>query len=216
MKIYLLCRTMDHEEQIKQLREQVPVGLRHAAVLLEKTEGDITAARQLFIQEVQATVLGKTAAPREMVLQLLEQHHYDIPRTLNAIEEALYTITERILRKYNNHPEQAIDKIALAIETATPLHRQYWLPLQTMVLPNSFQQTFMVIHEWLSYEDYEGFDSALYFHRELVSTTLGDKLSCPEAAAAIRDGDETAFRRHRESVMQRLYQLVADNISQFP
>lgn len=207
---------MDHEEQIKQLREQVPVGLRQAASLLEKTGGDVAAARQLFIQEVQTVVLGKTAAPHEMVSKLLEQYHYDIPRTLNAIEEALYTITERILRKNKNNPEAAIDKVALAVETATPLHRDYWLPLETMVLPNAGQQVFMVVYEWLSYEDYEGFDSALYFHRELVSTILRDRLSCAEAAAAIRDGDAAAFMLYRKSVIHQLYQLVVDNISQFP
>ncbi|SKA38269.1 hypothetical protein SAMN04488128_104407 [Chitinophaga eiseniae] len=207
---------MDHEEQLKQLREQVPVGLRHAALLLEKAGGDVIAARQLFIQEVQAIMLSKTTAPREMVLQLLEQHHYDIPRTLTAIEAALYTITERILRKIGNNPEAVIDKVALAVETATPLHRNYWLPLDTMALPNSCQQTFMVVHEWLSYEGYEGFDSALYFYRELAGTTLRDRLSCAEAAAAIREGDAAAFDLHRESVIQQLYQLVVNNISQFP
>ncbi|NML39853.1 hypothetical protein HHL17_21820 [Chitinophaga sp. G-6-1-13] len=207
---------MDHEEQIKQLRLQVPVGLRHAGLLLEKTGGDIMAARQLFIQEIQAAVLGKTTAPPELVLPLLEQHQYDIPRTLLAIEEVLYTITERILRKVKNNPEAAIDKVALAIETATPLQRNFWLSLETMTLPNSYQQAFMIIHEWLSYEDYEGFDSALYFHRELVSTTIRDMLSCPEAAAAIRDGHEDAFRLHRETVISQLYALVVNNISYFP
>lgn len=207
---------MDHAEQIKQLRQQVPVGLRHAGLLLEKTNGDITAARQLFIQEIQAAVLGKTEAPPEMVLRLLEQNQYDIPRTLAAIEEARYTITERILRKTKNSAEAAIDKIALAIETATPLQRNYWLPLDTMTLPNQHLQTFMVIHEWLSYEDYEGFDSAQYFHRDLVSAAIRDMLSCPDAAAAIRDGNETAFRLHRETVIQQLYAWVVNNISCFP
>ncbi|QJB31792.1 hypothetical protein HF324_10520 [Chitinophaga oryzae] len=207
---------MDHEEQIKQLREQVPVGLRHAALLLEKAGGDVMVARQLFIQEAEAIVFGKTAAPRELVLSLLEQHHYDIPRTLNAIEAELYTVTERILRKIKNNPEAAIGKIALAVEAATPLHRNYWLPLDTMVLPNGSQHSFMVVYEWLSYEDYEGFDIALYFHRELVSTTLRERLSCPGAATAILDGDAAAFSLHRESVIRQLYQLVVSNISQFP
>ncbi|MBC9909557.1 hypothetical protein [Chitinophaga varians] len=207
---------MDHAEQIKQLRQQVPVGLRHAALLLEKAGGDIMVARQLFIQEMEAVVLSKTTAPPEMVLPLLEQHQYDIPRTLAALEEALYTITERVLRKIKNSPEAAIDKVAIVIETATPLQRSFWLPLDTMTLPNVCQQAFMIIHEWLSYEDDEGFDSALYFHRQLVCTTIRDMLQCPEVATAIGEGDEDAFRRHRETLIQQLYALVANNISRFP
>lgn len=207
---------MDHAEQIKQLRQQVPVGLRHAGLLLEKTGGDIIAARQLFIQEIQAVVLGKTTAPPEIVLPLLEQYQYDIPRTLAALEEVLYSITERALRKNKHSCEAAIDNIATIIEIATPLQRNFWLPLDTMTLPNAYQQAFMIIHEWLSYEDYEGFGAALYFHHQLVCTTIRDMLQCPEVAIAIREGDEDAFHRHRETLVRQLYALVTDNISQFP
>lgn len=207
---------MDNVERIKQLRELVPVGLRHARLLLEKSGGDIAVARQLFIQEIQATVLAKTDAAPEMVISLLEQHQYDIPRTLNAIEEARYSITERILRKIKHNPEAAIDKVAMAIETATPLQRECWLPLNTMLLPNPYQRHFMVVYEWLSYEGYEGFDPAMYFYPELVSDTLRDILLCPEAAAAIRDANETAFRQQYETVILRLYQLVTEHISLFP
>ncbi|MBC9932893.1 hypothetical protein [Chitinophaga qingshengii] len=207
---------MDNIERIKQLRELVPVGLRHAGLLLDKSGGDIAVARQLFIQETQAVMQEKTGAAPGMVISLLEQHHYDIPRTLNAIEEARYSITERILRKIKHNPEAAVDKVAIAIETATPLHREYWLPLNTMSLPNSTQLHFMVVHEWLSYEGYEGFDSALCFYPELVSDTIRDILLCPEAAAAIREGNETAFRRQYETVIQRLYRLVTDHVSLFP
>ncbi|MGN7824279.1 hypothetical protein ACTJJB_29415 [Chitinophaga sp. 22536] len=207
---------MDHIAQIKQLREQVPVGLRHAGILLEKTGGDIITAKQLFIQEIQAVALSKTNAPAEIVLPLLERHQYDIPRTLAALEEVLYSITERALRKIKRNHEAAIDKVATIIEIATPLQRNFWLPLDTMKLPNVYQQTFMTIHEWLSYEAYEDFDYALYFYRELVSNTIRDTLACPEVAAAIRDGDRNAFRRHRATLIEQLYNLVVNNISYFP
>ncbi|WP_212004868.1 hypothetical protein [Chitinophaga sp. HK235] len=208
---------MERKQEIDELRTYFPVGIRHAQMLLSKTNGDVAAAAALFKAEIKAVVLGKTDASPELVQQQLEQHQYDIAKTLAGIEEARFTLTERILRKYKNDHETALDKICLAIEEAAQLKRNYWLPLDELKQQlHPCPYCLMVVSEWLSFEGWEGFDVACSFYPAVVTEEITATLQLPLVAAAILKADEAAFQQHRAQLIQKLYTMVVQQVTQFP
>ncbi|WP_085594141.1 MULTISPECIES: hypothetical protein [unclassified Pseudomonas] len=173
-----------HTHALQQLRALIPIGLRHAQALLARCAGDPQQAAELYKTELLQVLVEKTGLPAEQAREYLHGAEYDLNRALHAIEQARFTLTQRILRKHHRDPGQAVDLIAQAIETAQALPRQYWLDFDQLAQLPPALRCFMVLHEWLAYESWEGFDSALYFHlpealaqfRQLQQHALADSL----------------------------------------
>lgn len=173
-----------HIQALQQLRTLIPIGLRHAQALLERCAGNPQQAAELYKAELLHVLIEKSGLPQEQAREQLHAAGYDLNRALHAIEEARFTLTQRILRKHHRDPGQALDLIAQAIETAEQLPRQYWLDFARLEALAPAPRCFMILHEWLAYEGWEGFDSALHFHlpqaiaqlRHLQLDTLADSL----------------------------------------
>ncbi|WP_232513187.1 hypothetical protein [Pseudomonas sp. St29] len=173
-----------HTQALQQLRHLIPIGLRHAQALLERCAGNPQLAAELYRSELLQVLVEKSGLPQEQAREHLLNAAYDLNRALHAIEEARFTLTQRILRKHHRDPGQALDLIAQAIETAEHLPRQYWLDFARLEALAPAPRCFMILHEWLAFEGWEGFDSALHFHlsqaiaqlRHLQLDTLADTL----------------------------------------
>ncbi|QIH05238.1 MULTISPECIES: hypothetical protein [unclassified Pseudomonas] len=171
-------------QALQQLRALLPIGLRHAQALLARCAGNPQQAAELYKSELLQVLVDKSGLPSEQAREQLLNAGYDLNRALHAIEEARFTLTQRILRKHHRDPGQALDLIAQAIETAEQLPRQYWLDFARLEQLAPAPRCFMILHEWLAYEGWEGFDSALHFHlpqaiaqfRLLQLDTLADTL----------------------------------------
>ncbi len=161
-----------HTHALQQLRALIPIGLRHAQALLERCAGDPQQAAALYKAELLQVLVEKSGLPPEQAREHLHSAGYDLNRALHAIEEARFTLTQRILRKHHRDQGQALDLIAQAIETAEQLPRQYWLDFERLEQLSPAPRCFMVLHEWLAFEDWEGFDSALHFHLPQVIAQL--------------------------------------------
>ncbi|MGI4871548.1 MAG: hypothetical protein ACRYFX_10260 [Janthinobacterium lividum] len=233
------------QTQLAALRQRVPVGLRHGQALLARTHGNVPTAEALFRAETQALVVAKTGVDAAVAERHLGQHGYDINLTLKSIDEERYTLTERILRRYKHDREEALEKVAYALETAHQLPRNYWLQFEAFpkLPPPLF--CVAVVLEWLAYDNWEGLTGALYFHLDLVTYQLDNQLYLPEIAQTLRTAhtlDEQAsperrqqlaalgywspgpafqqqdarFQELRPQLIATLYQLVQDNIRLFP
>ncbi|WP_277589859.1 hypothetical protein [Pseudomonas chlororaphis] len=153
-----------HIQALQQLRNLIPIGLRHAQTLLARCAGNPQQAAELYKSELLQLLVDKSGLPREQAREHLHNAGYDLNRALHAIEEARFTLTQRILRKHHRDKGRALDLIAQAIETEEQLPRQYWLAFEPLEQLAPAPRCFMVLHEWLTFEDWEGFDSALHFH----------------------------------------------------
>ncbi|AZD18904.1 hypothetical protein PUP66_00545 [Pseudomonas chlororaphis] len=151
-------------QAIQQLRSLIPIGLRHAQTLLARCAGNPQQAAELYKSELLPLLMDKSGLPPEQAREYLHNAGYDLNRALHAIEEARFTLTQRILRKHHRDKGRALDLIAQAIETEERLPRQYWLAFEPLEQLAPAPRCFMVLHEWLAFEDWEGFDSALHFH----------------------------------------------------
>ncbi|MGE8416383.1 MAG: hypothetical protein ACN6QY_28840 [Pseudomonas sp.] len=149
---------------LQQLRALIPIGLRHAQALLARCANNPQQAAELYKAELVQVLVDKSGLAAEQAREHLHAAGYDLNRALHAIEEARFTLTQRILRKHHRDPGQALDLIAQAVETAEQLPRQYWLDFERLEQLPPAPRCFMVLHEWLAFEDWEGFDSALHFH----------------------------------------------------
>lgn len=239
---------MEHPqiEQIKSLRVMVPVGIRHAQTLLEKNSGNVEAAAEMFKDELVHLLASSSNLPAERAREYLRCANYEMHLALQAIDNDRFTLTERILNKNHRNKNRAVGLIADAIEVTEGLVRNYWLSFDDIERLAAEIRCFMVIYEWLNYEEWEGLDSALYFHLESVIEQLNflqlaglahqlqsahlRQLELIElhsdkdraAVSAIIQQDEifsagsTFYFEHKQMIDDALYRLAQENIVKFP
>jgi hypothetical protein len=234
----------DYKDKLPLLRQQIPVGLRHGLLLLEKTAGDVDRSVVLFQEETIYIISSKTGVDIALARKHLVQNRFDVSATLKSIDEERYSQTERILRRYKDK-EEAIGEIAWSIETTHSLKRNFWLDFAC--LENLEPELFclMVIHEWLSYDGWEDLSSALYFHLDTVTEQIEKRLDLSQLAQTLRRAREIHQQRaeqqraflERESycsstpefsqqndlydlqrpvLIDKLYNLVKQHIEKFP
>ncbi|MCB2376535.1 hypothetical protein LGH70_03015 [Hymenobacter sp. BT635] len=162
--------------QLQELRQLLPIGLRQALQLLTHTQGDVAAAAQLFKQELTDLVVSKTGVERPVAEQHLALANYDVNQALQSIRAELYTLTERILLRYPTDQAQALSRIQLAIEGEIPLARNHWVEVGELQKLNRPQACFILLCEWLDYQEWEGLTDALFFHLDLVVAELRQEL----------------------------------------
>ena len=236
-------RTMDSSQlqALQQLRQAVPVGVRHARTLLQHCAGDVALAAERFRAETVQHLVAQSGLPAAQAEAYLRAAGYELPRALAALEEARFSLTQRMLRTHHRDPERALGLIAGAVETVHGLKREYGLCLdQLQALPAPLR-SFMTLHEWLGYAEWEGFDCALYFHLPQVLAELR-RLQLDELAAALEQADlrqrqlreqqpdplsnicqdplfaacEHTYQRLRPSLDAALLALVEGHIEVFP
>lgn len=241
---------MQYKEELDLLRQQIPIGIRHGLNLLDKTNGDVNLARGLFENELAEIIVGKSSVSREVAKKHLVAANYDIAKTLVSIDEERFTLPERILRKSKDNKEKALSLLARNLEDTKKLKRDYWLALDQLQDLSAVQYCLLVVMEWLDYEDYEGFDHAIYFYPDIATTQIETLLLLPEIAGYLREGkvrrdqiieqyksqkpgkkpfhvsnvinvdaefvgNENGFRESRGIIVDRLYELVVNNVGQF-
>lgn len=183
-----------YQTELKILRQELPIGVRHALKLLEQHKGSIEKAKKQFQDELIDLVIAKTQVNLETAKRHLVKNRFDMSLTLKSIDEERYSLTERILKKYKAEKEKALEKISYAIEETHALEREFWLKFDTLhPLPEKLQG-FMMVMEWLNYESWEDYDSALFFHLESVVEQIKMQLKLDDLANALQEAHE--IQRH--------------------
>lgn len=175
-----------YKDKLEVLRQRIPIGLRHALTLLEKFEGDLDKSEKQFHEEMVTLIVTKTGVTEGVATRHLMKHSFDIASTIKSIDEERYTLTELILRKFKNKKEDALGNIAYAIEKKHSLKRNFWLDFDNLKALPSELYCFLTIVEWLDYESWENYQSALSFHLDIVAEQLETKLGFADLANSLR------------------------------
>lgn len=231
-------------EELRVLRQRIAIGVRHGLVLLHQTNGDVAAAEALFQQELTRLVAHQAQVPEAAARHALELAGYEVPQTLQQLEQARYSLTQRMLRRYWE-PAAAVRRVADAVEQTHQVPRMYWLRIEAAQLLPPPLACVLVVSEWLAYEDWEGLDAAVYFHLEAVLAYFDQPLALPQASHALRhvaalelaqaearrrqlahtsvftptpevEAAHAAFEALRPPIVQRLYELIEHHIELFP
>ena len=231
-------------QELSALRQRTAIGVRHGLALLHQTTGDVVAAEALFQQELTRLVAHKAHVPETTARHALEVAGYDVPRTLQQLEQARYSLTQRILRRYQA-PADAVRRVADAVEQLHQVPRAYWLDFEAAQRLAPPLACVLVVSEWLAYEGWEGLDAAVYFHLEAVLAYFDQLLVLPQASQTLRYvaalGEKQAELRRRQltgtgsfspapevvaasaafealcpPIVQRLYELIEEHIELFP
>jgi hypothetical protein len=240
-----------YKDKLEILRQRIPIGLRHGLTLLESLDGDLEKAEVKFKEEMAAIIISKTGVTADVANKHLTKSNFDIAATIKNIDEERYTFTELVLRKFKDKKEDALDKIAYAIEEKYNLKREFWLNFNTLKELPSELYCLMAIWEWLNYESWEDYESALSFNLDIVTDQIKNKLGLTELANSVKQAKDirtliyTQYRidkgikdyvtasnevqRHEEYkkcenvyvtqrpiLIDRLYELVKNNIDMFP
>ena len=220
--------------QLNLLREEFPVGIRQGILILKEVEGDVQKARKLFQQKSIELIVQKVDVTHSIALENLIENNFSIPKTLESINNKRFTLTERILQKNKNNKAEALSKIALAIEEVEKLERNFWLSfseLEKLKKLGSIHKEvvcFMTITEWLDYEGWENFGSAINFHLDYVIFQIETFLSLPVLVSILRKAKQNVsnkeefskvehqFELEKSLLISALYSFVESNIGYFP
>jgi hypothetical protein len=230
--------------ELRALRQRTPIGLRHGLALLLQTNGEVAAAEVLFQQELTRLVAHQAHVPEAAARHALELASYEVPRALQQLEQAQYSLTQRILRRYRE-PADAVRRVADAVEQTHQVPRPYWLDLETAQRLPPPLACVLIVSEWLAYEDWEGLAAAVYFQLEMVLAYCDQLLELPQVSHALRhaaaleqaqaelrhhqlirrgvyrpgpevEAASAAFDVLRPRLVQRLYELIEEHIELFP
>jgi len=179
-----------YKDKLEILRQRVSIGLRHGLAILGKVNGDVEQAEKLFQQEMLSLVINKTGVTKAIATKHLIKTNFDINSALKSIDEERYTLTERILKQCKDNKEEALNKLAYAVEQKNKLIRNFWLDLEDLQKLSQQEFCLLTIIEWLHYNDYEGFIVAIHFHLEVVTDQIKEQLLLPEIAGIIRKAKE--------------------------
>jgi hypothetical protein len=171
------------------LRQRIPIGLRDGLILIEKVNGDLEKAEQQFKAEMVTLAINKTGVTSEVAISHLIKSSFDITLAiksikdeLKSIDDARYTVTELILRDHKNKKEDTLFKVMSAVEEKFNLKREFWLSIDCIKALPSEVYSFMIIMEWVNYEDWEGYDHALSFNLDLVTEHIKNQLALADLA----------------------------------
>ena len=237
-----------YEDKLILLQERIPVELRHGLALLEKTNGDLEKAEQLFQEERITLIMNRAEVTADVALRHLYKNKFYIKRTIDSIDEERYTLTERILKKSKDKKEEALDNILYAIHEKYGHRRNLWKPSEDV--PKEIH-SFVICMEWVNFVDWEGYESALAFNLEIAVDQFENQLKLQDLALSLRMANDIRalihsqnesdkglinhikascmlhedktfkecqedFMNQRPMVMERLYELVKNNIIWFP
>lgn len=151
-------------------------------------------------------IINKTSASEELALKHLKQNNFDINLTLKSLEEELYSITERIFRKFKNK-EAVLGHVLSAVEISRGVKRDFWIDFGKLDILSEQEKHFVIIQEWLNFEAWEDFTTALHFHLDLVIEQIEQKLRWLEMAENLK----TAHEKQKEIYLK--YQKQYDSVT---
>lgn len=173
-----------YKDKLEILQQRIPIGDRQGLALLEKTEGNADKAEKYFTEERTSIIVNKTGIPSEIALHHLQENNFDIKQTIKIIENKYFTATELILKK-DHDKEEVLDKVFSAIVKKYDWKRTFLNdPNEIKDLPNDLY-SFVTVMEWLYFENWEDFESALFNHLDMVTEQMRTKLNLPQLADAL-------------------------------
>lgn len=170
-----------YKDKLEILQQRIPVGDRQGLALLEKTEGNTDKAEKYFTEEHISVIVNKTGIETEIALHHLRENNFDIKQTIKIMESKYFTATELILKR-DHDKEEVLDKIFSAIVKKYDWKGSF-LNVHDKIkdFPNELY-SFATVMEWLYFENWEDFESALFYHLDMVTEQMRTQLNLPELA----------------------------------
>jgi hypothetical protein len=196
-----------YKDKLEVLRKRIPIGLRSGLALLEKVEGNLEKAEKQFLEEMIALTIAKTGVKSDIAIRHLTKNSFDIGLTIKSIDEERYTLTELFIRKHKNQKEDALDKIVLAVEEKYNLNRDFWLNFEDLKSLPPEIYCFMTTMEWLNYESWEDYQTALSFNLDIVTEQINERLGLFDLADALKRAE------HILTLVYKKYDVRENNYS---
>ena len=171
-------------------------------------------ARRQQLTEIVAAKAGVDAACAARHLAL---HDDEVAAALRSIDAERYTLTQRLLNKYRRDPEDALQHVALAVQQQEQIGTDSVLRAGRIAALSPPVAGVVMLAEWLSYVDWEGYDSALYANVEAVAAFIDGALELPEVAAnLLQTHDAAVFEAQRPALATAALLFIEGHIALFP
>jgi len=206
----------EYIQKVKQLREQLCMGIQEGLDLLDQTGGDVAQASARFKEKMLRVTTDFVRLPEENVLPYLEEYKYDAGRAIDQILDDFRLVDGipqplpvYLLHKYRNNRKEAVEQLATLVEKTAQLKRDWksvgyyehpWLAEELLLQLNEPSRCVLALTEWLRFEDSEGFENALFYNLDLAVTQM-QVLDQSNLAAALRMARDI-YNEHEEAHQQ--------------
>jgi len=192
-----------YKDKLIEFRKRFPIGIKHALELIEKTDGDLEKSTEIFKKHQLEIVMSETGVSEDFASRHLSKNNHDVYLTIKSIDEERYTYTERVLDRFKQHKERALELIAGRLCELNNIKFDFWLDFDDICKQTPLISCILAVMEWLNYESYEGLDCAIYFHLDIVVDKIDDQLSFSEITKTLR----AAKKIHSEQYEEQLAKL---------
>lgn len=192
---------MKYINQIKELREKIPIGLKDAKVILEKNDGNVELAISQYKTRLIKKFREATGTDTKTAEELVAETNYSLIDAIKKLELSKLSETEKALRAKGSN-EQKVSFISHAIIYFNFDYDCFDFKEEQLAKLNVHQKSVFLIEVWLDYLDYEGFWSALYhnFFEEAMNV-LDSILQMKQMANEIKNAKKIAenYRKNHQS-----------------
>lgn len=168
-------------------------------------------------QQLTDIVAAKAGVDVACAARHLALHDDDVAAALRGIDVERYTLTQRLLNKYRRDPDDALQRVALAVLQQEGIRSDSVLRAERIAALAPEVACVLTLAEWLAYVDWEGFDSALYVNIDAVAAIIAGALGLPEVAAnLLQTRDEAVFETQRPALAAAALLFIERHTTQFP
>lgn len=133
------------------------------------------------------------------------------------MEAASSSLTRRLLDRHRHEPEDALQKVALAVLQQEGIRDDSVLRAERIAALAPPVADMVLLAGWLAYVDWEGFDSALYANIDAVAALIAGQLHLPEVAGNLLQARDVAlFEAQRPTLDRASVAFIERHIALFP
>lgn len=210
-------------ENIKLLRNQIPIGVTEAKQLLERIDNWATAI-QVWKQEQIEKFCTKTQTDNENASVYLDKATWRLDSAIDLYQHEQLSLIEQILQSSSRN-EFILSRIREAIDYKQPPKNEVFFRFfdfeDLSTLPK-YEFEFVLLSDWLDYLDWEGYDYAIKVNHIQQVIEILNLINATEFAFYLNQDliDKTLkgdkfFREFRDKLDEKFVSFVRENKIEF-
>ncbi|BDD04542.1 hypothetical protein [Aureibacter tunicatorum] len=183
---------MEFSKQLKLFRDSIPIGIQQAIKILKQNNGDVNKSIEQAKNEYQNQLICEVKVDSKMAEEILFEVNYNLIEAKKRIIESRLSTTEIILSKNSSNEQKAIQIYRAIFNKYSVTHEECEIDSHDKTKFNTFEKDFIMVYDWLGYEDYEGFSDAIHQDCfEDVIKIFGLKYGMTEFAKNLENANDT-------------------------
>lgn len=163
--------SMKYKKEILGLRKIVPLDIKTAANVLDRTEGDIQQAAELYKKEATTRMSKEYNVSYDVAREILDELNFDMEKSKEAILQQSSTLSERVLTNdKSDSREKVYNLVRQIILHNDPENSALSISKEEIDQLNATSRSILKVYFWLSFRE----DFAYAVDRSLTDDIMAE------------------------------------------